>query len=177
MVHSPIAMGINLPGYDSVRLMCSHLLLLSEDSRRAESLPLPFELPTDSLPWDSLPCESLLEDSIPLPLEPLPPISTSSCKGGRVRFLLSCDAACSWLLSLPSDANPSSGSSSTPSRPPQPSLYELAMRRSWLMGPQGTCSLFSTWKQTLSRFLSRSFLVEYRNFFESLSSDMWQANG
>lgn len=175
MVHSPTVMGINQTGYDSVRPMCSYLLLLPEDSMRAESLPLPFELPTDSLPWDSLPCESLLGDSIPLPLEPLPPISTSSCKGGRVRFLLSC--VCSWLLSLPSDANPSSGSSSTPSRPPQSSLYVLAMQWSWLMVLQGTCSVFSTLKQTLSRFLSRSFLFEYRNFFESLSSDMWQASG
>lgn len=109
--------------HDSVHLAFPHLLLLPEDSNRAESFPLPFELPTDSLPWESLPCDSFPGDSVPLPLEPLPPISTSSCNGGRGRFLSSCgepgEAGCSWLMSLPSEASPNSVSSSTPSRPPQ----------------------------------------------------------
>ena len=122
IVRSPFVTG----KYYTYYKMRPHLLLLADDSWRAESLPLPLELPTDSLPWESLPCDSFPWDSVPLPLEPLPPISTSSCKGGRDRFLSSwgepAEAGCSWLLSLPSEAKPSCGSSLTPSRRPQPSL-------------------------------------------------------
>lgn len=94
------------------------LLLLSEDSSSAESLLVPLELPIDSwpwlsLPWLSLPWLSLLWDSVPLPLDPLLFISTSSSVRDRERPFLRClcgeEGASCPLLSLPSDRRPRSG--------------------------------------------------------------------
>lgn len=95
------------------RISLNYLLLLSDDSISAESLLRLLELPEDSLPWDSfpwesLPWDSLPWDSVPLPLDPLLFISTSSWRECFIFRLLWDEAGGSWLLSLPSDARPSS---------------------------------------------------------------------
>lgn len=94
----------------------NYLLLLPDDSSSAESLLRLLELPEDSLPWDSfpwesLPWDSLPWDSVPLPLDPLLFISTSSWRERVIFRLLWGEAGGSWLLSLPSDARPSSAPS------------------------------------------------------------------
>lgn len=99
--------------YIGLLQITNYLLLLPDDTNSAESLLLLLELPEDSLPrdsfpWDSLPWDSLPWDSVPLPLDPLLFISTSSWREWVIFRLLWPEAGRSWLLSLPSDARPSS---------------------------------------------------------------------